>query len=224
MEKTLTFQEFFGDYQRQMFLIDHAGLPLKTVLEQLDLLGGEVVPVLRKEFEARRPAGVPSDPPKHAGGSRRATRRTPVPPSSEGRTGAAVEAWEALFRVQSTLLRRFAEQDVWGGLSVREYDVLYTLSRSPQGRCRLGELSEDVYLPQPSLSRLVDRLARRGLRPARPTPPTGAASSSRSPGPAPRAARGGRTARGEHRPGAVRPRPRRTRANSHACVRTVLPA
>ncbi|WP_432563437.1 LLM class flavin-dependent oxidoreductase [Kineococcus sp. SYSU DK003] len=66
VEKTLTFQEFFGDYQRQLFLIDHAGLPLKTVLEQLDLLGGEVVPVLRKEFEARRAAGVPSDPPSHA--------------------------------------------------------------------------------------------------------------------------------------------------------------
>ncbi|MGV9895372.1 tetratricopeptide repeat protein, partial [Streptomyces tendae] len=31
------------DYQRQLFLMDHAGLPLKTVLEQLDLLGEEVV-------------------------------------------------------------------------------------------------------------------------------------------------------------------------------------
>jgi len=60
-------------------------------------------------------------------------------------------------------LRRFSEQDVWAGLSVREYDVLYTLSRSGSGRCRLGELSEEVYLPQPSLSRLVDRLVRRGL-------------------------------------------------------------
>ncbi|WP_432512383.1 LLM class flavin-dependent oxidoreductase [Kineococcus sp. SYSU DK001] len=65
IEKTLTFQEFFGDYQRQMFLMDHAGLPLKTVLEQLDLLGEHVVPVLRREFEARRAAGVPSDPPSH---------------------------------------------------------------------------------------------------------------------------------------------------------------
>ena len=37
---------------------------LKTVLEQLDLLGSEVVPVLRKEFGALRPAGVP-DPPTH---------------------------------------------------------------------------------------------------------------------------------------------------------------
>ena len=52
IEKTLAFREYFGDYQRQLFLIDHAGLPLKTVLEQLDILGEEVVPVLRKEFAA----------------------------------------------------------------------------------------------------------------------------------------------------------------------------
>ncbi|WP_432540585.1 MarR family winged helix-turn-helix transcriptional regulator [Kineococcus sp. SYSU DK002] len=81
---------------------------------------------------------------------------------SEGRTRAAVDAWESVFRLQATLLRRFAAQDVWGGLSVREYDVLYTLARSG-GRCRLGGLSGEVYLPQPSLSRLVDRLAARGL-------------------------------------------------------------
>ena len=56
IDKTLTFHDSFGDYQRQLFLIDHAGLPLKTVLDQLELLGGEVVPVLRKEFEARREA------------------------------------------------------------------------------------------------------------------------------------------------------------------------
>ncbi|MGS2589231.1 LLM class flavin-dependent oxidoreductase [Streptomyces hebeiensis] len=70
IDKTLTFRESFGDYQRQLFLVDHAGLPLKTVLEQLDLLGEEVVPVLRKEFAALRPAGVPDGPvhPAAAGG------------------------------------------------------------------------------------------------------------------------------------------------------------
>ncbi|WP_043724122.1 LLM class flavin-dependent oxidoreductase [Nocardia asiatica] len=62
IDKTLTFRESFGDYQRQLFLMDHAGLPLKTVLEQLDLLGEEVVPVLRKEFAALRPAHVPGAP------------------------------------------------------------------------------------------------------------------------------------------------------------------
>jgi putative FMN-dependent luciferase-like monooxygenase len=62
IDKTLTFREFAGDYQRQLFLMDHAGLPLKTVLEQLDILGEEVVPVLREEFAARTPAGVPDAP------------------------------------------------------------------------------------------------------------------------------------------------------------------
>ncbi|GAA2687684.1 LLM class flavin-dependent oxidoreductase [Streptomyces aculeolatus] len=62
IDKTLTFRESFGDYQRQLFLVDHAGLPLKTVLEQLDLLGEEVVPVLREEFAKNRPADVPEAP------------------------------------------------------------------------------------------------------------------------------------------------------------------
>ncbi|MGA4731230.1 LLM class flavin-dependent oxidoreductase [Micromonospora taraxaci] len=62
IDRTLGFREYVGDYQRQLFLMDHAGLPLKTVLEQLDLLGEEVVPVLRKEFAALRPAQVPEAP------------------------------------------------------------------------------------------------------------------------------------------------------------------
>ncbi|MGW4241476.1 LLM class flavin-dependent oxidoreductase [Nocardia sp. NPDC004722] len=66
IERTLGFADNVGDYQRQLFLMDHAGLPLEMVLEQLEILGKEVVPVLRKEFEARRPAGVPSEPPTHA--------------------------------------------------------------------------------------------------------------------------------------------------------------
>ncbi|MCY7326299.1 MAG: LLM class flavin-dependent oxidoreductase [Microbacteriaceae bacterium] len=55
----------FGDYQRQLFLVDHAGLPLGTVLDQLEILGSEVVPVLRAELAKNRPADVP-DAPTHA--------------------------------------------------------------------------------------------------------------------------------------------------------------
>jgi len=65
IDKYAGMREHFGDYQRQLFLMDHAGLPLKTVLEQLDILGEEVVPVLRKEFATNRPAEVP-DAPTHA--------------------------------------------------------------------------------------------------------------------------------------------------------------
>ncbi|MGO1853182.1 MAG: LLM class flavin-dependent oxidoreductase [Microbacteriaceae bacterium] len=65
IDRYAAMRDTFGDYQRQLFLIDHAGLPLKTVLEQLDILGGEVVPALRRELAKNRPASVP-DGPTHA--------------------------------------------------------------------------------------------------------------------------------------------------------------
>ncbi len=65
IEKTLTFQQGFGDYQRQLWNVDSGGLPLEMVLEQVELLGTEVVPVLRREMEARRAPEVP-DAPTHA--------------------------------------------------------------------------------------------------------------------------------------------------------------
>jgi putative FMN-dependent luciferase-like monooxygenase len=66
IEKTLTFQEGFGDYQRQLWAVDAMGLPLEMALEQVELLGTEVVPVLRKEMAARR-APRAADAPTHAG-------------------------------------------------------------------------------------------------------------------------------------------------------------
>jgi putative FMN-dependent luciferase-like monooxygenase len=62
IDRTLGFREIVGDYQRQLFLVDHAGLPLDIVLEQMDMLGELVVPVLRKEFATNRPAHVPEAP------------------------------------------------------------------------------------------------------------------------------------------------------------------
>jgi hypothetical protein len=62
IEKTLTFQEGFGDYQRQLWVLDAMGLPLEMALEQVELLGTEVVPALRKEMEERRGPRVPNAP------------------------------------------------------------------------------------------------------------------------------------------------------------------
>ena len=73
IEKTLGFREYVGDYQRQLFLLDHAGLPLKTVLEQLDLLG-EILPDLRAGFAEGRPAHVPGRPHPRLAGHGRAPR------------------------------------------------------------------------------------------------------------------------------------------------------
>ncbi|MCL1906441.1 MAG: LLM class flavin-dependent oxidoreductase [Propionibacteriaceae bacterium] len=65
IEKILKMRELYGDYQRQLFIIDPGGLPLWSILEQLEILGGSIVPALKTEFDNRRPAHVPSNPPTH---------------------------------------------------------------------------------------------------------------------------------------------------------------
>jgi DNA-binding MarR family transcriptional regulator len=82
----------------------------------------------------------------------------------------ANDAWEALLSAHATLMRRFGAHDVWEDLSMREYDVLYTLSKCREP-IRLSELNRHVLLSQPALSRMVDRLADRGLV-SRTTDPT----------------------------------------------------
>lgn len=82
----------------------------------------------------------------------------------------AVDAWEALFRSQVSLMRRFTTDDIWGPISLREYDVLFTLSRCPTGKLRLHDLNDEILLSQPSLSRLCDRLQKSGYIVREPDP------------------------------------------------------
>lgn len=74
----------------------------------------------------------------------------------------ANESWEALFTAHTKLIHQFQATDIWSDLSMREYDVLYTLVKR-DSPARLGELREGVLLSQPALSRLVDRMVARGL-------------------------------------------------------------
>lgn len=71
-------------------------------------------------------------------------------------------AWEALFTAHTTVIRGLMATDAWGDISMREYDVLYTLSKHDRP-VRLGELRDGVLLSQPALSRLIDRLVDRDL-------------------------------------------------------------
>lgn len=75
----------------------------------------------------------------------------------------AVDAWEALFRAQVTVLRELQESFPTGELSMTEYDVLFNLSRQPDRRMRIRDLHKHLLLTQPSVSRMVDRLVVRGL-------------------------------------------------------------
>ncbi|MBO1902817.1 MarR family transcriptional regulator [Leucobacter weissii] len=76
----------------------------------------------------------------------------------------ANETWESLLTAHAVLMRGFGAESVWSdhGITMREYDVLYTLAKCP-APARVGELRNTVLLSQPALSRLVDRLERRGL-------------------------------------------------------------
>ena len=84
----------------------------------------------------------------------------------------ANDAWEALLSAHAAAMKQFAAEDIWQDLSMREYDVLYTLSKCPEP-VRVSELHRHVLLSQPALSRLVHRLAARGMIECQPDPADG---------------------------------------------------
>ncbi|WP_458779853.1 MarR family winged helix-turn-helix transcriptional regulator [Arthrobacter sp. D3-16] len=79
------------------------------------------------------------------------------------------QSWESLLRAQVAVARRLSSDAIWTELSTREYDVLYTLSKSPEG-LRLLDLSERIMLTQTGITRLVARLEERGLITRTPDP------------------------------------------------------
>jgi len=79
-----------------------------------------------------------------------------------GRARLANEAWESLLRAHANVMRRFSAVAPGEDISLKEYDVLYTLSKAPGGM-RISDLNRGVLLSQPALSRMLDRLAERGL-------------------------------------------------------------
>jgi alkanesulfonate monooxygenase SsuD/methylene tetrahydromethanopterin reductase-like flavin-dependent oxidoreductase (luciferase family) len=50
VEQVLAQREHFGDYQRQLFAVELGGVPERTVHEQIELIGAEILPALRKEL------------------------------------------------------------------------------------------------------------------------------------------------------------------------------
>lgn len=78
------------------------------------------------------------------------------------------ETWESLFRAQVSVMRRLQRDPEFKELTMREYDVLFNLSRCPTGWTRLNELNEHLLISQPSLSRMMDRLEGKGLVQRRP--------------------------------------------------------
>ncbi|GMA30928.1 MarR family winged helix-turn-helix transcriptional regulator [Litorihabitans aurantiacus] len=85
----------------------------------------------------------------------------------------ATRAWSEILRTSTLLMRRFEQAGDFGELAPREYDVLLSLAESDREEARVGFLASSSSLPQPSMSRIVDRLERRGLLSRCPTPDDG---------------------------------------------------
>ena len=78
----------------------------------------------------------------------------------------ANSAWESLMTAHAALNATFAQEGMWAKLTMREYDVLYTLMKAHSGgqpAPRISDVKQGVLLSQPALSRMIDRLVARGL-------------------------------------------------------------
>ncbi|WP_203137291.1 MarR family winged helix-turn-helix transcriptional regulator [Microbacterium sp. JZ31] len=75
----------------------------------------------------------------------------------------AVEAWESLFRAQHEIFGEVASDFTDTELTQPEYDVLLTVTRAPEMSARLRDVTANMLISQPSVSRLVDRMVARGL-------------------------------------------------------------
>ena len=73
-------------------------------------------------------------------------------------------AWGGLLRTHAMLIRELDEElERAHGLTLGDYDVLVQLAKAPDRMLRMSELAQAVLLTRSGLTRLVDRLERRGL-------------------------------------------------------------
>lgn len=84
----------------------------------------------------------------------------------------AIDAWESLFRAQHEVLGDISS-DFDDDLSQAEYDVLLTVTRGEAHSARLRDVTANMLISQPSVSRLVDRMVARGLISKCPDPQDG---------------------------------------------------
>lgn len=75
----------------------------------------------------------------------------------------ALKAWESLFRAQHELFDTMVSDFDGADLGQGEYDVLLTTVRSPERSARLRDITANMLISQPSVSRLIDRMVSRGL-------------------------------------------------------------
>lgn len=85
----------------------------------------------------------------------------------------ALTAWESLFRAQHEIFNEISGAFHNGELTQAEYDVLLTVTRGEGMAARLRDVTANMLISQPSVSRLVDRMVAGGLLVKNPDPADG---------------------------------------------------
>jgi DNA-binding MarR family transcriptional regulator len=79
-------------------------------------------------------------------------------------TESELRAWQALIHAHHEVVSRLDEELRQAhGVTFAEYDVLLRLARAPGRALRMGDLAARVLLTPSGITRLVQRLASRGL-------------------------------------------------------------
>ena len=94
----------------------------------------------------------------------------------------AIDAWESLFRAQYAVFEEISGDFTDAGLSQAEYDVLLTVTRGEGMTAKLRDVTANMLISQPSVSRLVDRMTARGLVSKCPDPEDGRGALVRATG------------------------------------------
>lgn len=92
----------------------------------------------------------------------------------------AISAWESLFRAQHEVLEEISDDFCEKDLTQAEYDVMLTVVRGDDNSARLRDVTANMLISQPSVSRLVDRMVTRGLISKCPDPEDGRGSIVRA--------------------------------------------
>ena len=80
------------------------------------------------------------------------------------RERAALDLWDGLTGATLTMRARLADLlDVELGILPEEADLLLRLAEAPEQRLRMADVSRSLRLSKSGVTRLVDRLAERGL-------------------------------------------------------------
>jgi DNA-binding MarR family transcriptional regulator len=91
----------------------------------------------------------------------------PTPAQAPGTVtldGRELGAWRGFLRTHREIVSVLDEElQRTHDLPLSSYEVLLLLCESPRGRMRMGDLAEGLLLSRSGLTRLVDRLERRGL-------------------------------------------------------------